>query len=63
MTITIDSIFSNYDEGLVQRKRTDTVNNSGFSTSLITKKDIDHLLSGGVLELNDGKYSHYIKMK
>ena len=42
---------------------TETYGAWGTSSHWVTKEDIQHLLNGGILMIEDGEYEHYLKMK
>lgn len=42
---------------------TETYGAWGFSAHYITKEDIEHILNGGIIQIDDGEYEHYIKLK
>jgi len=42
---------------------TETYGAWGTSSHWVTKEDVQHLLKGGILMIEDGEYEHYLKMK
>ncbi len=54
----------NYPWGCSQvNNDTETDGAYGSSSHWITKEDIEHLLNGGILMIEDGEYEHYFKMR
>lgn len=60
----IGSIFENEIRyGCIQvTEDTETYGGCGCGGYYITKEDISHLLNGGILNVDDGEYEHYIKL-